>query len=189
MYDMELEGMAGGISSLFGLGAIKDVAIDSVIVGAAAGGAQIVAELAFSKVDFLKNLPLWQRLALVGVAGVGGAAAIDYFTAGQPTTHWTKKVAGGWAAGLVGWAIKTGVQFAMASPEEAAKMKAGVSGLGYSANDLLLGLGEVASDYLPLPGQMDGLGYSATELQPFPGTSEYLAGLGEQADNAATYIS
>lgn len=165
---MELDGL-GDVGSLFGIDGLQDDLMDVAVMGVSAGGAVVVGELLFDKVEFLKKQGKWTKVGIAAVLGAAGGIAAGRFV--------NKAVGAGVAAGLVGWAVAKAVQ-SSAGLEQVKLSQADDS-------DLLLGLGQSenvsVADYRPLPGQTNGLSQAgdveATDLQPLPGGG-YISGVG-----------
>lgn len=152
----ELDGLASDVDALFGISGLKEDLIDVAMLGASAGAAVVGFELAYTKIDMLRNANPWVKAAVAGVVGVGGGIATARFI--------NRSVGAGIAAGLIGWGVAKVVQ-------KVAKLES--AGLGQvSDRDLLLGMGAVdnnmeVSDYRPVPGQTAGL--DVQDFQAMPG--------------------
>lgn len=175
---MELDGF-GEIDSLFGVQGLKQDLMDVAVMGASAGVGVVAGEFIFAKVPWVKDQSTYMQAGIAAALGVaGGIATGRYFN---------KAVGAGLAAGLVGWAVSKAAQKAFGLPSyQIAGLGQDDLLLGLGQSDLLLGLGQSENvsveDYRPLPGQTNGLGQGAgdveaQDLRPLPGGG-YISGVG-----------
>lgn len=170
---MELDGIDG----LFGIDGLKEDLMDVGVIGASAGVSVVAGEFIFAKYDAMaakagSKLPKLGGYAKAGVAVVLGAAG---GVAAGRFVH--RGVGAGVAAGLIGWGVAKSVQAFWAKDGKVGQM---------SDRDLLLGADTVATDYLPMPGQTNGVvdnDVSVSDYRPLPGQTD---GLG-QATNVAAH--
>jgi len=149
--------------------AMKEDAIDIGYVGAGVGVGLVAGDMILDKVAFVRDMNPIPKVIAVAVIGLGGGLLAGNLLKSRPDGDWTKGLALGASAGLLGWAAKTAIVAGMAKVMPAA---APVNGLGQMESELLLGVGvgdnlDVA-DYLPVPGQVSQA-LDVEQLSPMPG--------------------
>lgn len=148
--------------------AMKEDAIDIAYVGAGAGVGLVAGDLILDKVAFIRNLSPVLKVVAVGAIGLGGGLVAGSLLKDKRDGHWTKGLALGASAGLLGWAAKTAL---VAGMEKFMPGTAAVNGLGQMESDLLLGVGVGdnldVQDYNPMPGQVSQI--DVEQLSPTPG--------------------